>query len=98
MALVSILFSMGWSSSIFSAFHHGLDPLAAEQAHQIVLQREEEPAGAWVALTAGAAAQLVVDPAGLVALGAQDEQAASLADLLGLRLDLLFVFCCTAPG
>ena len=48
--------------------------------------REVEAALTGVALTAGTAAQLVVDAAGLVALGAQDEQAAGCADLVGLRL------------
>ena len=67
------------------------DPLGAEQAHDVVLQGQEEPALAGVALTAGAAAELVVDAAGLVALGAQDEQAAGGTDLVGLLLDLVFV-------
>ena len=56
----------------------GRDAVGAEQAHQVVLQRDEELAGAGVALTAGAAAQLVVDAAGLVPLGADDVQAAQL--------------------
>ena len=43
-----------------------------------------EAALAGVALTAGTAAQLIVNPPGLVALGADDEQAAGRADLLGL--------------
>ena len=64
--------------------HHVLDPLAAEEAHQVVLQGEVEPGLAGVALAAGTAAQLVVDPAGLVALGADDEEAAGGADLLRL--------------
>ena len=52
------------------------DALAAEQAHQVVLAGDEELGGAGVALTARAAAQLVVDAAGFVALGADDVQAA----------------------
>ena len=44
--------------------------------------RQEEARLARVALAAGAAAQLVVDPARLVALGADDEQAAGLEHLL----------------
>ena len=47
-----------------------------------------EPGLAGVALTAGTAAELVVDAAGFVALGADDEQAAGLADLLRPRGDL----------
>ena len=67
--------------------HEILHPLAAENAHQVVLQREEEPGRAGVALTAGTAAELVVDAAGLVALGADDEKAAGLPDLLRLLGD-----------
>ena len=54
--------------------HHVLDPLAAEEAHQVVLQGDIEPGLAGVALAAGAAAELVVDPAGFVALCADDEE------------------------
>ena len=56
------------------------DPLAGEDAHEVVFEREEEAGGAGVALTAGAAAELVVDAAGLVALGAEDVQAAGFDD------------------
>ena len=55
-----------------------------EQPHQVVLQREVEPALAGVALAAGATAQLVVDAAGLVPLGAEDVEAAELGDLVVL--------------
>src|SRR4051812_730753 len=65
-----------------------VDPVAGEQAHQVVLGGQEEQRLARVALTPGAAAQLVVDAARLVALGAQDEQAAELHDLLAVLLDL----------
>ena len=47
-----------------------VDPVAGEQADEVVLGGEEEARLAGVALAAGAAAQLVVDPARLVALGA----------------------------
>ena len=63
-----------------------VDPIAGEQADEVVLGGEEEARLARVALAAGAAAQLVVDPPRLVALGAADEQAAGLADLLALGL------------
>ena len=56
--------------------------VAAELAHEVVLKREVELRAARVALTAGAAAQLVVDTARLMALGADDAQAAGSADLL----------------
>ena len=51
--------------------------------------REEEARLAGVALTAGTAAELVVDAAGFVALRADDEQAARRAHLLGLGVDVL---------
>ena len=52
------------------------DPLAGEDAHEIVFEGEEEARRAGVALTAGAATKLVVDAAGFVALGAEDVEAA----------------------
>ena len=55
-----------------------------EQAHEIVGQRQVEAALTGVALSSRAAAQLVVDAAGLVALGAEHVQAAGLDDLRGL--------------
>ena len=54
------------------------DLVRAEQAHQVVLERDEEVGGAGVALARATAAQLAVDAAGLVALGADDVQAAGL--------------------
>ena len=47
-----------------------------------------EAALAGVALAAGAAAELVVDAAALVALGAEHVEAAELADLVALGLAL----------
>ncbi len=67
--------------------HHALDHLGLEQAHQVVAQREVEPGLARVALTAGTAAELVVDAPRLVPLGAEDVEAAQLLDLILLRLD-----------
>ena len=55
--------------------------VAAEQAHEVVFEREVELRRAGVALAAGAAAELVVDAARLVALGAEDGKAAGLDDL-----------------
>ena len=52
-------------------------------------QRQVEPGLARVALTAGTTAQLVVDAARLVALGAEDVEAAGLLDLVVLGRDLL---------
>ncbi len=65
--------------------HDRVQALAGEDAQQVVLARQEELRVAGVALTAGAAAQLVVDAAAFVALGAQHEQAAG-GQGLGLRL------------
>ena len=69
--------------------HQALHPLAAKDPHQVIFQAQEEPAGAGVALTAGTAAQLVVDTAAFVPLGADDEQAAGLLDRLGFPVGLL---------
>ena len=67
---------------------HPLHPVGLEQPHQVVAEREVEPGLAGVALTAGTTAQLVVDAARLVALGAEDVEAAGLLDLVVLGLDL----------
>ena len=68
------------------ALHERLDLVAREDAHQVVLERQVEAARARVALAARAAAELVVDAARLVPLGAEDVQAAELADLVALGL------------
>src|SRR4029077_17928519 len=64
--------------------HQSLELVGAEDAQQVVLQREEEPRAAGVALASRTAAQLVVDAARLVALGAEDVQAARREHLLAL--------------
>ena len=56
--------------------HDRAQALAAEDAQQRILERQVEARRARVALAAGAAAQLVVDAPRLVALGADDVQAA----------------------
>ena len=58
------------------AAHEALDAVAAEDPQQVVFQGEVEAGRAGVALAAGAAAELVVDAPGFVALGAQDVEAA----------------------
>ncbi len=58
------------------AAHEALDAVGPEDAQEVVLQGEIEPGGAGIALAAGAAPELVVDAAGLVAFGAQDVEAA----------------------
>ena len=57
------------------ALHEGRDPVAREALQERVLEREEEARRAGVALAAGATAQLVVDAACVVALGADDVEA-----------------------
>ena len=61
---------------------------AVEPAHEFVAQRQVEPGLARVTLAAGPPPQLVVDPARLVALGAQHVQTTHGDDVLGLRLSL----------
>ena len=69
--------------------HHAHDTARGKQTHQVVLHTQVEAALAGVTLTAGTTAQLVIDTAGLVALGADDEQAAGLAHLDSLIGNLL---------
>ena len=64
--------------------HQAGDAVRAEDAHQVVFEREVEARRARIALAAGAAAKLVVDAARLVALGADDVQAAERYDVLVL--------------
>ena len=59
------------------------EPKMQEKA---VLQRQIETGGARIALTARAAAKLIVEAAALVALGADDVQTPELDDLLMLLL------------
>ena len=69
--------------------HQAGDAVGAEDAHQVVFERQVEARRARVALPAGAAAQLVVDAPRLVALGADDVQAAGVDDLVVLGVGLL---------
>ena len=50
--------------------------VAGEEAQQVILEGEEKTGGAGVALACAPSAQLAVDTAGLVPLGAHDVQAA----------------------
>src|SRR5512133_2188997 len=54
--------------------HPARDALAAEETHQVILERDEELGAAGIALTAGAAAQLAIDATRFVALGAENVQ------------------------
>src|SRR5262245_48325533 len=72
------------------ALHHRGDPLRGKALHQVVVEREVEARRAGVPLPARAASELVVDAAALVALRADDVQAAGLDDpLVVLVGDLL---------
>ena len=64
--------------------HHPVDGARGEQAHQVVLEAEVEAALAGVALAARAAAELVVDAAGVVPLGAQHVEPAQVAHPVAL--------------
>ena len=66
------------------ALHQAGHAVRAEALHQRVFERQVEARRARVALAAGAAAQLVVDAPRLVALGADDVQAAGRDHLLVL--------------
>ena len=53
----------------------------AEDAHQVVIERQIELGTARVALTAGTAAQLIVDAAAFMALGREHVEAAGFERL-----------------
>ena len=63
--------------------------LGAEETHQIVLEGDVEAGRTRVALTSGTAAQLVVNAARLMALGADHTETAESSDL-GLQFLRLF--------
>ena len=58
----------------------GREVALQEQAHEVILEREEELGESGVSLAGAAAAQLAVDAPGFVALGADHVEAALLAD------------------
>ena len=61
---------------------HLVQAFAAENAHQVIFQRQKEAGPARVTLAARPATQLVVDPAAFVTFRCQNEQAARLDHLL----------------
>src|SRR5690606_8353612 len=71
---------------------HAVHALRAEDAHQVVLERQIEARMAGIALAARTTAELIVDPPALVALGADDVEAAGpdrlLLELARLGADL----------
>src|SRR5579884_2867817 len=66
------------------ALHEPLHAVGTEDAQEIVLEGEKEARRAGVALAAAAAAELVVDAAGFVALGTDDVEPAGRDHLLAL--------------
>ena len=68
--------------------HDPVDALAGEDPEQRILERHVEAGAAGIALAARAAAQLIVDAPRLVALGADDVQAARFDHLVVQRLPL----------
>ena len=77
---------MATSSSSPSRSMRPVDPLAGEALHQVVLEGQVEARRPGVALAAGAAAELVVDPARVVPLGADDVEPAGRHDAVVVRL------------
>ncbi len=67
---------------------HAVELVRPEDAHQVVFERQEELGAAGIALTAGTAAQLVVDAAAFMPFGAEHEQAAGRERLLLQARDL----------
>ena len=55
---------------------HAVELVGTEDTHQVVFERQEELGMAGIALTAGAAAELVVDAAAFMALRAQHVETA----------------------
>ena len=78
-ALVTRLFSIGTSSGILSTWSTRSTQSDLNSRISSSCEREVEAGLARVALAAGTAAQLVVDAPRLVALGADDVEAAELA-------------------
>src|SRR5271170_4554098 len=73
------------------AAHGPLQHALGEQAHELVLEREEEPAFPGVTLPAAAATELVVHAASLMALRAQHVKPAERSDLVALGSTFFFV-------
>ena len=69
--------------------HQALHAIAAEDAQQIVLQRQIKARTAGIALASGASAKLVVDAARFVPLSADDVQPAERHHFLALLFDLV---------
>ena len=78
--------------------HHPAHRAGGEEPHEVVFEREVEAALAGVALAPGAAAELVVDAAALVALGAEHVEPAELADLVAVARRTRRLNCSTSSA
>ena len=87
-ASVTRLFSIGTSSGTLRTVRMRSTQSDLNRRISSSCERQVEPGLARVALTAGTTAQLVVDAARLVALGADDVEAAEVPDLVVLGRDL----------
>ena len=76
---------------------NALQSFAAETLDEIVFERDKELRRTSVALTAASAAELVIDTARFVPLGAQDMQPARRDDLFLFRVGLFFEFFVNIP-
>src|SRR4029453_10482359 len=74
------------------SLQHLVHALGAEDAHEVVFEREIETRTAGIALAARTAAQLIVDTPALVAFGAEHEKAAGPDHLLLVALDFVLDF------
>jgi hypothetical protein len=83
---LTIALSIAFAFLEAELLHHALDPIAREDAHEVVVEAQVEARRTRVALTTATTAQLVVDAPRLVPLGADHEQAAQPDDLVAVRL------------
>ena len=72
---------------------HAIHTVGAENAHQIILQRQEELRPSGIALTTGAAAQLIVDAAAFMAFRTDYIEPTGGQCLLLLFFDFSGYFC-----
>ena len=89
-ALVTILCSIGMSSSIPSRSISPEIRSDPKNPHQVILERQIESRRPWVTLTSGSAAELIVDTPSLVPLGTDDVETAGIDHFLVLGIGLLF--------
>ncbi len=69
------------------AGHQSLDAVASENPHQVVLEAQVEAGRSGIALAPGPAAELVVDAAGFMTLGAENVESAQTDDAVVFLAD-----------